>query len=67
MAELGFDDGAPQYDKIRNIVHTYLKLFEKSLQQASIDGKPFRTQIKTKPEFGDQYFEIRASYFENET
>lgn len=69
MAELGFtDDDTPQTEKFRaTIVDAYLEPFDNALRGASVDRKPFRVRLKTKPEFGGRYYETRGLYFENET
>jgi len=68
IRNIGFESGRlPPYEYIRNrIDESYLKIYEDTFQRAMKKETPLRARIKTKAEYGGEFFELRAAYREDE-
>jgi signal transduction histidine kinase/CheY-like chemotaxis protein len=62
--QLGFHDGEqPSFNSIRiRIEDEYVEMYEGLIQQAANKETPLRVRVKSKAEYGGDFFEIRAAY-----
>ncbi|MFT7246268.1 MAG: signal transduction histidine kinase/ActR/RegA family two-component response regulator [Candidatus Azotimanducaceae bacterium] len=57
----------PPYEYIRTLIdENYLNVYEDLFQQATKEETPLRARVKTKTEYGGEFFEIRAAYRKDE-
>lgn len=68
IRKLSFEsENQPPYDYIRTRLEpSYLETFEDIFQRAAKKETPLRARVKSKAEYGGEFFEIRAAYREDE-